>query len=427
MQDLERSLSSRSVIDKSGLTVYFHPQFPHNIGHALFDGIYPAFVTAMKFGQHERSFRPLYTHDVGDCPNVCMSDGVYKTFGGSGEAMRLDELEADSRLHPDSVWRFEEMLVGIGRVGNLVQDASGAVAGSQMPMNAMAQFRKRMYKAYDVPFTDDGGSSADVRGIVGEKQKVNLMVVENRRFTSDDRSIFQAEIKRLNDGGQFEAELVDWTKVGQGEDKFRAHLQRVLKADVYVTSPGTALQYVPFMRDGTVFINMGSALLVKGRAIPSFMEQQLAGGGTPYMKTLYADPGRMFRTGNWTRGANNWMEVHKENWLDRTSTDAEQTSRLFSEAGSLVRKGFRRPVSIEENLSPEGKIMVEMCKDDPSTCAVMQHERFKSIWACMTDLWPEFVVYEVGGYSEADGNCTVNRPLLRKLRKEGHLPDYMTF
>merc|ERR1719183_988527 len=89
------------------------------------------------------------------------------------------------------------------------------------------------------------------------------------------------------------ARYVEWPSVGDG--KFAAHMKVVGKTHIYISSPGTALQYVPFLWDGGVFIALGAPMKRYGRAIPSFVEQQLAGGGTPYLRTIYMDSKEMMK------------------------------------------------------------------------------------------------------------------------------------
>merc|ERR1712023_369771 len=117
-----------------------------------------------------------------------------------------------------------------------------------------------------------------------------------KRFSDNDKQILYEAIQRWNDEaqGQVNATYVRWPDVGTYAD----HMRLVGETHIYVSSPGTALQYVPFMWDGSVFVALGAPMKRYGRAIPPFVEQQLAGGGTPYLRAIYLDSNEMMRPSN---------------------------------------------------------------------------------------------------------------------------------
>jgi len=335
----------------------------------------------------------------------CMSEGIYETFGKTGSMVRMYEMDRDIRTNPNVLFRFEEIVIGSGGVGNLIADESGAIGGSTAPHNAMASFRNRMLEAYGLPVDDN----------VRDPQKpLDVIVVSNKRFDPADKESIEASLESIGRSGKgnIKTEFLDWGLVGAPEHRFRDHLRRVQKADVYVSSIGTALQYVPFMKDQRVYIALGSVWERSKQLFPTFMEQQLAGGGTPYLRTLYADPGEVLRQ----KGFGNLGEDGF-----RATVNGTLLLSLLGKAGDLVRQGFQIPVPTEENLSVEGRVLVELCREDPVSCMSMQADRNGAKYECATILWPECVVYEVGPWRNT---CNLNRPLLRRLRKKHALFSY---
>jgi hypothetical protein len=241
---------------------------------------------------------------------------------------------------------------------------------------------------------------------------LDVIVVQNKRFDADDRIALESVLQEANHSGKVHAEFIDWGSIGRPGDRFREQLRRVLKADVYVSSIGTALQYVPFMRDKRVYVALGSVWQRHNQLFPTFMEQQLAGGGTPYLRTLYADPGASLRTGQ--------PKMIGEDGY-RASVNASEVVSLIAQAESLVRKGFQIPVAVKDNLSKEGQVLLELCQQDPHTCKLMQADRNGAAYECAVVLWPECVVYEVGPWRNS---CNLNRTLLRQLRKKHGLFSY---
>mmetsp|Transcript_146856 Transcript_146856/g.281539 ORF Transcript_146856/g.281539 Transcript_146856/m.281539 type:complete len:249 (-) Transcript_146856:96-842(-) len=243
------------------------------------------------------------------------------------------------------------------------------------------------------------------------------MVVSNKRFSSTDRDEIKESLKDAEKEGPVFGEMVDWQFVGQPDTRFRDHLKRVAEADVYVSSIGTALQYVPFMRDGRVYVALGSIWQKSGRRFPTFMEQQLAGAGTPYLRTLYADPGAALREKESAALIDLGEDGYAVNVVRNLLVDR------LGQARKLIHAGFKMPVPAEENLSTEGRLIVELIQQDPTTGQQMQDDRNGANYDCATHFWNECVVYEVGPWAEG-GGCNVNRKLLRQLRKQHGLFNY---
>merc|ERR1712050_270333 len=107
---------------------------------------------------------------------------------------------------------------------------------------------------------------------------------------------------------------------------------------------------------------------------------------------------------------------------------------LFQQALQLVTQGFERPVPVEDNLSIEGRVVRELCSVDPLTCklAFEQINGHIANSQCRADVWPELMVYEVGGFSEGGVKsdkggpmkCAVNRTELRRIRARHGLLGY---
>jgi len=340
-----------------------------------------------------------------------MSEGIYQMFGGVGEMRRLFELERDCRNYPNLLVRFEEVVIGVGGAGNMIADKTGAIGGSLAPHNAMIQFRDRMLRSYGLPVR---------RGVkpLSPDKDIHVIIISNKRFMQEDRHALDAIKNNLNHRGGVKVEFIDWGRIGGGDpaNKFREHLRKTQKADIYVSSIGTALQYVPFMQDGKVYIAIGAVWMRSKQYFPTFMEQQLAGGGTPYLRTLYADPGGVLRH------KLPHVPLGEDGFF--AGVNGTLVAELMEQAQVLVRKGFEIPVSPEENLSVEAKILVELCRRDPSSCKTMNDNRNGRVYECALLLWNEAVVYEVGPWRKGSMCGSAHHKLLRELRREHGLPGY---
>jgi hypothetical protein len=338
----------------------------------------------------------------------CMSEGIYETFGKKDSILRLFEMDRDLQANQNILFRFEEIAIGSGGAGNLIADQSGAIGGSAAPTDAMRSFRDRMLDAHGLPARKDTSLLS-----TGAQKPLDVLIISNKRFDADDNHEINAAIDAFRQPGKVNVELIDWGAIGTPKNRFHEHLKRVQDADVYVSSIGTALQYVPFMQDQKVYIALGTVWQRSNQLFPTFMEQQLAGGGTPYLRTLYADPGAALRT------SVKHPLIGEDGY--RAHVNGAILLKLLGEAKSLVETGFKTPVPIKDNLSKEGQVLLELCEQDPASCKRMNADRNGATYECAVVLWPECVVYEAGPWRN---KCNLNRNLLRKLRKKHGLFSY---
>lgn len=339
---------------------------------------------------------------VDDKRNMC-KEGVLQKFAMGGDVMRLKRMQRDTKEEKQLIIGFEEVIVGCGRTGNLVMDPAMAMGGSQAPLNGTRIYRDRMMRAHGIePPAEDARA----------QRPLHAIVVDNKRFSEEDKTQLTKMIKELErKHHNLTAEYVKWPQVGD----FTAHLRLVSRTDIYISAPGTGLIYAPFLWDGAVFVGLGYVYSGVGRRIPSYMEQQLAGGGTPYLRALFLSPAEVA------------PPVAK-------GLRKEKVMKLVDTAVGLVSEGFRIPADIPDNLSVEGRIMRELCEADPQTCRIMFAQLNGDVGPhdCIYEIWPEMIVYEVGSWSVAGrpdlpnerSKCAVNRTVLRQLRRKHGLPGF---
>mmetsp|Transcript_49417 Transcript_49417/g.105202 ORF Transcript_49417/g.105202 Transcript_49417/m.105202 type:complete len:773 (-) Transcript_49417:382-2700(-) len=310
-----------------------------------------------------------------------------------GSTSMLTSLKRESAADKDWIMRFPEFIVGSGTVGNLPLDPSVTVGYSGAPYHGTSRFRDRMLRTHDV--------EPRPAGSIAGKRKPKVIIVDNKRFLETEQQTLRSVAKALTLEGRADVDYIRWPELGN----FSQHMGVVNEVDVYVSGPGTALQYAPFMRDGSVFVALGTKLDRDGRTVPAFMEQQLVGGGTPYLRTLYRE------------------QPH----LEISSSDS---TALINQAVDLVLSGsaLAGVESARDNLSVEGKILEEYCRLDEWTCKLTVSLMWFPIQqACFVDNWPECIVYEVGGYSESavgTQRCPMNRSLIRSLRRKYGVSGY---
>lgn len=425
-----RSVVKPTVIPD--LTVYLYELWTFNIAHALFDGLYPAYVSVIRFApRHRHAFR-LLTGFFG-CKNCWIAD-VCSRFAGLG-ILDLDDLKNRSAK---GWFVFDSLIMGNG---NMCQRC--ATENLQLPggveLDGSRLFRERMYEMYGVcPPIPRHKHSAENRNF---RDLLIAYVIDNKRFTDDDRKEIQAAIDEINEYTDMHLhESVDKiiklrrplirisylnyssvtgedsnslrvNRIGVDstplmykriENKFEAQLRLVRKMDIHVSGPGTGQMYQTFLPDGSVTINLGGVSVMKDAnktiKYAQFMEQYLA-AGAPYMKGLY------------------YPINERINGIKK-----KRVVELIEKAAQLIMDAFSIPVVPSDNLAPDGQLFTEMCEKDKDFCASFTDRRVDREVRCM-DSWVEIFVHEnhvwsVGGAIEQGKNvtCPFNRTLLHELR-----------
>merc|ERR1712232_683738 len=90
---------------------------------------------------------------------------------------------------------------------------------------------------------------------LGKTDPVQAIIVDNKRFSDVDRNMLRTFTHRDSSvaKGGIVVDFIEWPKVGD----FAAQLRLLDRTDIYVSSPGTALTYAPFLWDHRVFVALG--------------------------------------------------------------------------------------------------------------------------------------------------------------------------
>jgi hypothetical protein len=418
-----------------GLTLHFNQPWHRNIGHALFDGLYPAYIALIRFApKHLQSFRVLVGLDDAQCDR-CFSEDVYSRFAGVGliKSNILDKITAKRWFI------FEELVMGSGMMCQRCIQSNYQLAGG-VSLDGSRLFRDRMYKQHGlIPPIVRGNHSAEKRN---PRNPINAYIIDNKRFTAEEREELRTAMNEINkytdehinkstdhiknlpcplvrvyyiDYANVTAENnisfhVQQTRVDSRsptyeliDNKFIAQLRVLRNIDIQITGPGTGQMYQTFLSDGSVNINLGGMNPYKKEntsiAYPSFLEQYVT-SGTPYIKGLY-------------------YPINKR----RDGIKRIEVIKLIKEAAQLIMQGFSIPVNPKDNLAPDGQVFVDQCENDKDFCTLVTIRKSGQFWC--NNMWTEDLVHErrqwtVGGISMGGRNvsCAFNRTLLRSLRQK---------
>ena len=305
--DLEQfiaSLVNRTVMPS--VTLYFGQYWHFSIGHALFDGLYPAYLALIRFSpRHLHPFRILA--DIDNCTD-CWVEDIYSRFAGLG-------LLKESTLQHMSHGRwfvFDELIMGSGTLCQRCTQPHLQLPGG-VELNGSRLFRDRMYTQHDLPIP-----------IRRRRRTLAAYIIDNKRFTFDDRrEIDDAKVElnqytyamlRARNGpvaryrwplilvhylhynrirGRRTNAAMNSSRSGDNawaESKFKGQLKVLRQMDIHVSGPGTGQMYQTFLSDGSVHVNLGGVRPIAEehteQAYASYLEQHMT-SGTPYIKGLY--------------------------------------------------------------------------------------------------------------------------------------------
>jgi hypothetical protein len=251
-----------------------------NIGHGLFDVLYPIYLSLLKFGYVDEPFTFL-SLDWGWRQNM-----MYNTI----KAFTKQDLLEYPNLEKNKVYHFETLIAGTDNAGNRVQNKEIFIYGKEW--DGLYQFKKRIFKIHNISIDKPINSVPKV------------IIVNNKRFNKQDLQVIHDVIKNMS--AVCDIKFVDWYSDynKQGHPKFVDQMRFFQDVDIQVTAPGTAMMYTPLLKKGAVNINIGyiehtQTNGVRGNLkileskhedhlVPAYMEQPIC-AGTYYITSLYYD------------------------------------------------------------------------------------------------------------------------------------------
>ncbi|CAF1542887.1 unnamed protein product [Adineta steineri] len=423
------------------VTLYFGQLWLHNIGHALFDGLYPAYVALIRFSpRHLHPFRILA--DIGECQD-CWSEDVYSRFAGLGIIKQF----VLNKLSKGRWFVFDEVVMGSGTFCQRCTQPNYQLSGG-IEFNASRLFRDRMYQQHGF-----------IHPVIRQKSSLEYRTshdilqtyfIDNKRFTKNDRREINAAIIEINNYTNFyinktknNTNKLEWPLINVTylyykqvkaqnmssiqinatpfdsrpptyeliENDFIAQLKVLREMDIHITGPGTGQMYQTFLSDGSVSINVGGLrswkLNNKELKFTSYLEQYMT-SGTPYIKGLY------------------YPINERANGIKK-----DEVIKLIRQAGQLILQGFSLPVEPRENLAPDGQLFVEMCEKDKKFCSFVTTRSPDKQFKCL-EIWAEDLVQEYNQWNDkgfiVNGKnirCPFNHSLLRDLRKKYDIKHYL--
>lgn len=259
-------------IEELELSTFSDIMWISNIGHALFDCLYPIYLALVKFGYGKEKFNII----VNKWDNWReKATQVMELFCG-GKIIELQNTK-------DKIFHIKKLIAGTGRTGNRVIREDYTLYGAKY--KGVEEFKNRMFSTFGI---------TDVKN-----PSPHIIVIDNKRFSYQEKETMNKVIKKLISEG-IDISYIYW----QHYSSFKEQIQEVARTDVYVSAPGNAIMYVPFLKKGSVIINLGwmehtqtntirPNLIISNATkpdyiLPGFMEQSVC-SCVPEVSTIYYD------------------------------------------------------------------------------------------------------------------------------------------
>jgi len=275
-KDIETYLNSLSNKQEIQLAALGDNLWYGNIGHALWDGLYPLYIALVKFGYIDEDFVVLF----GDFQNK-KTLAYEPTVRFTGYDI-LDYFKLDK----DVVIHFKTLVAGTGSTGNRVINKEYTLFGEK-EYSALSHFKKRLLSRYNL----------NVDRPINKKLKA--IVIKNKRYSDEEVDHIKNVIHYFKH--HIDIKYIDWY---HEYSSFEEQMKELIDVDIHITGPGTGMMYMPFLKKGAVNINLGYIEYIQTNSarpnikieglendkliIPGWMEQSVC-AGADYVNTLYYD------------------------------------------------------------------------------------------------------------------------------------------
>jgi hypothetical protein len=348
---IKNNLSNAIQIDNS---IYGGIVWSHNIGHGLLDGLYPSYLSLVKFGKWNDEFT-FITNDWDDT-QINMTRKVIETFSRS-PILELNKSK-------DNTYIINTLISGTGRTGIRVMREDYTLYGKKY--DGIRYFRKRILETY--------GLNPDKKI---NSNNPNIIFINNIRYSVEERIEINKAIEYYKNLG-YNIEFLLW----ENYTTFGEQMKRFEDVDIQVSGPGTGMNYSPFLKRGAVSINLGCIKYIDydiNKPFVCYMEQAV-GAGQDEISTLF---------------------------YDRTNYHTllfEQMVLTINKAISLIKES----IILEDNHNTDAKVFIEYCKRVSNAREVSNH---------LTAV-AHFIECFVNDYPNSAPEYLVDIPLLNQIKQE---------
>jgi hypothetical protein len=219
-------------------TIYVSHYYEHNIGHGLYDTLYPLYLCYLNFYKNCDNdkiniFLNILKVNSWKMPQNYLPTrewvlNVFKDFCNGGEIYKKKEIKNNIK--------FKVFLVGSNKAGISSTNKNGVMPGKTI--NAIEKFRDRFYKIYNI--------------IKIKKEKLNIIIIDSHRYSKVEKSNLLKIVEYYNK--EYNINYINWKDI----PNFKEQLQIISETDIHISGCGTSMMNFLFLKDNSVHINLGT-------------------------------------------------------------------------------------------------------------------------------------------------------------------------
>lgn len=265
--DISKYVLNLQNLEHIELAAFCDMVWAHNIGHGLFDGLYPIYLALVKFNYINDNFTLIINNWENDDIMMC---GIVNIFSGS------------KLLDKNKTAHISKLVAGSGVAGNCSVNKNYQLYGSKY--NGIKYFRERMLTRYKIDIN------------ISINDKLNIVIIDNKRYSQYEKNILKQVISHYSH--IFNIKYIDW----RSYSSFEEQLKEISNVDIQITGPGTGMLYIPFLKNNSVNINLGYIehipnysrcnIIIENSTkefiVPGWMEQSIC-SGCEHVNTIYYD------------------------------------------------------------------------------------------------------------------------------------------
>lgn len=356
IEDLEAYVNTISLENIEGITNFVHHFYDHNIAHAIYDTLYPSYLSCLRCSEHFETYNifveTLYVKNwtfPGNSSREYSLD-VFKQFCG-GKFIHKKIYDKHNINY-----KFNTLISGQENAGISCVNKKGIMPG--IDINAMEKFRDRMYLMYDIVPT------------ISDKLRVKFIM--SRRYNAEEIANIQRIIDEYSD--IYDCKFIDWSNIPM----FKEQLQIMCDTDIHLSGAGTSMLNYPFMLNKTIHVNLG-VKEVHANSCPSLFEVNAC------LLTLH-------------------INVFYYDVFNHVAIAYEPLKEIFERAlpffGQIMSQKIPNYILIWQ----------EYCEKDPLSDKLI----VKMMGPLIGERFPEMAVLEINKYAEA--YRTIDNKLMRSIK-----------
>ena len=220
-------------------TLYISHYYQHNIGHGLYDALYPIYLSYLSFfNDAEYETFNMFVNILIDPGGWCMPKkyiptrlwvlNIFKDFCFNGEFI----------IKPPNNIKFNTLIAGSWKGGISCVNKKFIMYGKDI--FGLEKFRNRFLKVYNIKST--------------VRTKINIAIINSERYTEEEKHTINQIISIYSNREDVHIFYINWKKI----PIFKNQIEIIHNCDIHISGCGTSMMNFPFLKKNSIHINLGT-------------------------------------------------------------------------------------------------------------------------------------------------------------------------